>query len=434
MKQTPENRVYESQEEIVTAKYKTTLDFKTRLKVIKKHLNEPYLTLSNLKNWLYNTERLRVHENTISRIISNINMLLSSKNLRLNQRREKSCKFPKMESALFKWIKKYKQIAPTPRFIIKEIALELCKNIGEPGWQTFTASNGWFNNFIKRYGLKRFKNHGEANSVSEKKVKQELEKINAITKQYSSPNIFNIDESCLFYKQFDDVTYSSERRNGCKKSKQRYTIFFCTNSTGMEKLPVCVISKAAKPLPFRNIDLSKFRFNYYFSENSWMVKEIFCTWIKDFDQKMQGRKVLLLMDNFGSHKLNNIELRRLKLQNTRILYLPKNTTSKLQPLDQGIISSFKSHYKSRYIHKWIANIRNRVYNPEQLNILESIIMAIGAWDLEVTPKTINNCFKSTGIESKDKFGPLTKAITLYMENDLLRQKERKKLNLSYILS
>ena len=60
---------------------------------------------------------------------------------------------------------------------------------------------------------------------------------------------------------------------------------------------------------------------------------------------MSGRNVILLMDNFSAHELavENIE-KAGGLQNTKIIWLPNNSTSLHQPLDQGIIKNVKIYY------------------------------------------------------------------------------------------
>lgn len=60
-----------------------------------------------------------------------------------------------------------------------------------------------------------------------------------------------------------------------------------------------------------------------------------------FDRRMQAynRKVLLLMDNAPSHIILS------NLKNVRCKFLPPTTTRHLQPMDAGIVSAFKVHYR-----------------------------------------------------------------------------------------
>jgi len=83
---------------------------------------------------------------------------------------------------------------------------------------------------------------------------------------------------------------------------------------------------------------------YRNNPKAWMLITLFQEWLKDFDyqiaQKHGGQRVLLLLDNCTSHKLQG-----LVLPHVEVYFLPPNTTSKI---DAGIIMSFKKHY--RYYH------------------------------------------------------------------------------------
>ena len=64
----------------------------------------------------------------------------------------------------------------------------------------------------------------------------------------------------------------------------------------------------------------------------------------------QGRKVLLLLDNFSGHDLGvNLVRGKQGLSNVRVKWLPPNTTPYWQPLDQGIITLFKLQYRRLWI-------------------------------------------------------------------------------------
>ena len=64
-----------------------------------------------------------------------------------------------------------------------------------------------------------------------------------------------------------------------------------------------------------------------------------------------NRKIDLFVDNFSGHTVP-------ELNNIRIHFFPANTTSVLQPLDQGIIRSVKSYYRKQIIFDLINKFEN----------------------------------------------------------------------------
>ena len=73
------------------------------------------------------------------------------------------------------------------------------------------------------------------------------------------------------------------------------------------------------------------------------------------EMKMQSRKVILSMDNVKVHPESQIG----KHGNIKIVFLPKNTTSRLQPLDAGIRQNFKVKYKKKLMRYVLALIDNQ---------------------------------------------------------------------------
>ena len=111
------------------------------------------------------------------------------------------------------------------------------------------------------------------------------------------------------------------------------------NATGSHKLPAVFIHKFKNPKCIRNIDKKTLPVWYYRNNSSWMQRSIFQSWIKQVNQQMrnQRRNILLLVDNVSSHHLEEDDM----LSNIKLHFLPPNTTAHLQPIDQGIIHSFK---------------------------------------------------------------------------------------------
>ena len=102
----------------------------------------------------------------------------------------------------------------------------------------------------------------------------------------------------------------------------------------------------------------------------------------------QNKKIILFLDSFSGHCVKS------DLSNVRVEFFPKNCTSVLQPLDQGIIKSFKGQYRSKML-KTIISMSDRVETVEDITLLDALYYVKSAWSL-VTAKTIQNCFSLAG--------------------------------------
>ena len=157
-------------------------------------------------------------------------------------------------------------------------------------------------------------------------------------KHYELEDIFNFDETALFYRLQPNKTLASHSVKGDKVNKERLTIALCTNVTGTFKCKAVVIGRYMRPRCFGKVWDPNNVAKYYYNLKAWMTMDIFKDWLVMFDvtMKRKNKKVLLIIDNATGH--NTVDL---TLDNVNLLYLPANTTSYLQPLDAGIIKNFK---------------------------------------------------------------------------------------------
>jgi DDE superfamily endonuclease/Tc5 transposase DNA-binding domain len=275
-------------------------------------------------------------------------------------KRHRSAQAPEMEKALYEWVLLYQDRVP----ISDEILLEKARFIHHYLTPDIPIkfSSGWLEKFKARHGIKRHIRHGESSSVDKEAIWLALPQLHDLLREYDLRDIYNFDETGLFFRLEPDMTLATKRLFGRKKDKERLTIGLCANADGSHKLPPLIIGKSQKPRCFKGIHLSNMRMKYYWNKKAWMQVSIFIrlicflvirvsiiispfsSFLKDFDSRMSGRRVLLLIDNAPTHKFDETEL-----VNTTVKFLPPNTTSALQPMDAGIIASFKRHYRQRQI-------------------------------------------------------------------------------------
>ena len=97
---------------------------------------------------------------------------------------------------------------PLTDLILQQKALELAKmlDIGEDKIQ---FSNGWIWRFKRRNGLRKIKYSGEANSAPIKSLPEERARLRTILAKYDKENIYNADETGLFFRMEPNQTLST---------------------------------------------------------------------------------------------------------------------------------------------------------------------------------------------------------------------------------
>lgn len=115
--------------------------------------------------------------------------------------------------------------------------------------------NGWLQGFKQRNGIRCIKVKGERASADESAAEQFILEFtnDVVMGEYTPNNIYNADETGIFWKILPDSTLSlsSEKQAyGSKLSKDRITLMVCANTSGTHKVDLMGIGKSARPRGF----------------------------------------------------------------------------------------------------------------------------------------------------------------------------------------
>ena len=286
--------------------------------------------------------------------------------------------------------------------MLMEEAMSIKARLNRDELAAFTASKGWLEKFKQTYGLRETRITGEADDILRMTIQSWIERLPELTAEYELKDLWNMDKLGLFFKALPEkgLVQKSKKCKGGKKSKQRFTAAFFVAADGSKVSQPIVIWKSKSPRCFKNIqDKNRPSMVYYFSnDKAWMRTEIMEVVLGLLDRKVQleGRKVILFLDNAPCHP----ETLQSRLKNIKLIFLPKSTTSRLQPLDAGIIRAFKCKYRKLLMKYVVARIdegKNASEIIKDVNIAQAIHWLQVAWK-DISKETILHCFQKCGFE------------------------------------
>lgn len=324
---------------------------------------------------------------TIWKNRSSITEQYEENNLQTKKRR--ICREPQVDEALFKWFVERRSMSiPLNGPILQIQAEKLARDLDI---ENFECSRGWIDRFKKRHAISFGKISGEKNYVDHQDVTNWLEKWETIRQEYADEDIFNLDETGLFFNLAPDKTLRVKGENcaGGKLSKERVTLLVGANMCGTGKRKLLVIGKSKNPQCFKNVKTLPVK--YANNQKSWITSDLWMNELNAWDAELcrEKRKILLIVDNFAGHCAMP------KLKNIRQEFFPPNVTSVLQPMDQGVIKSLKAHYR----RKLVLNLLEKGHDKFKISLLEAIRLIAESWNI-VSDKTIQNCFIKSGLKSK----------------------------------
>ena len=155
-------------------------------------------------------------------------------------------------------------------------------------------------------------------------------------------DIYNADETRLFWLAIPSATLGTQQPKGKKKKKDRITILVTANGDGSHKLPHWIVGKAMNPRCFgrHNERLNGLQVVYRANKTTWVTTTIFLEFLSWFANEIRhkkpGRRVLFFLDSFSAYESAARQFQAEAgslLSNLRLEFLPKNATSLYQSMD-----------------------------------------------------------------------------------------------------
>ncbi|XP_069161518.1 tigger transposable element-derived protein 1-like [Procambarus clarkii] len=296
--------------------------------------------------------------------------------------------------------------------------------------EVFRASRGWFENFKKRSGIHSVVRHGEAASSDKGAAEAFVPEFQKFVdqEQFLPQQVFNCDETGLFWKKLTKRTYITQEEQslpGHKPMKDRLTLVLCANASGDCKVKPLLVYHSENPRVFKAFKVHKTRLNVMWRSNkrSWVTQIFFSEWVNDvfgttvrnyLVDKQLPLKALLVLDNAPAHPRQLQDDLFPENQFITIKFLPPNTTPLLQPMDQQVIANFKKLYMKALLERCVhvidtTELTLRQFWKEQFNIMGALRLIDNAWE-GVSRRTLHSAWRNLwpeGVPERDfeGFGP-----------------------------
>ncbi|XP_046393146.1 jerky protein homolog-like [Ischnura elegans] len=344
-------------------------------------------------------------KNSRSSILSYVSTL-DSEDGRSSRKAMRAAENKELDDEVFKWFLQQRAFGnPLSNSIICEMARRFAEQI--EGLDSFKASHGWLRNFKARHGIRELELGSEKPPDRPQEDKKFLEKFKIEAKSYDPEFLYNADETGLIWKALPGTISTADRESSHKVAEDRVTFLICANSTGEHKIPLLLIGKTKSPDAFKGIKTLPL---FYMSQpKAWMTAALFTEWydsifvpeVKKYQKTIgkEGSKVLLIIDSAPIHPTENILERENGL--FKVLHVPTNVASQLQPMDQLVIEKTKLHYRKQLLQKLLFGDEKEILNQYNgINLKDCSYMIAEAWN-SVNRKVLQRAwYKLKGTSTK----------------------------------
>lgn len=281
------------------------------------------------------------------------------------RKRTTGAKYGDVDDAVYMWYQQKRSAGVPVRGVELQAAAERFAQCF--GRTDFKASTGWLFRFRNRHAIGNQKVCVEQvlSSVPEN-VEPFRQKLSMLIKEEKLllAQLYSGGETDLFWKSMPE-NMQANRKDIClpgrKINKERLSALLCANADGTHKLKSIIIGKSKLPKSVKE-DTSTLPVIYKPSKDVWFTKELFSEWffqnfvpeVRHFQLNVlrfheEDVRALLLLDSSPVH--HSAESLTSEDGRIKCMFFPYNTSTLIQPMNQGVILSCKRLYRWKQLEE-----------------------------------------------------------------------------------
>ncbi|XP_057575700.1 tigger transposable element-derived protein 1-like [Hippopotamus amphibius kiboko] len=277
--------------------------------------------------------------------------------------RSRSLVMENMERLLGLWIEdQHRRHVPVSVVLVQEKARSLFEELkraqGEGAKaETFGASRGWFARFKARHGLLGLGAAGEAVRADAGPARRYPALLRRVIQEggYTARQVFKVDETRLFWRRLPGSTAPSPGEKpgpGLPAARDLLTLLLGSNAAGDFKLKPLLVYPSESPRALGGFSKPNLPVLWRSHRKARVTVSLFQEWFVHFfcpavERYCAGHglpyKALLVLDRAPGRPGNLDDLS----DHVRVEYLPKDTTTLIQPMTQDVVATFKACYLRR---------------------------------------------------------------------------------------
>jgi hypothetical protein len=314
----------------------------------------------------------------------------------------RSSTMERMEKKLSMWIEDQNQRhLPISMLVVQAQARSIYEDLSkDDNAKPFNASSGWFWNFTKRYNFHTIRVSGEAAPADPVAAEEFIKELQHIIEKggYLPKQIFNINETAVFWKRMPSRTYISQEDAA---AKDKFTLLLGGNAEGDYKLKPVMVYYSANPCALKGYVKHLLPLHFYSNTKGRVTGSLFIDYLTS---KLEGElreycarenidfKILLIVDSAAGHPTIIQDL----CEHIHVAFIPPNSTSLIQPMDHGVIATFKTYYLKKTFDMLVKAVDDKNMSVKEFwqnfTIRDAIMLVGEAW-AAVTSMCMNGVWK-----------------------------------------